>query len=108
MADLSEIVGVISANPQLAVVMIIQFILGLALGYIAVKAFKYIVAFVAILALGSLLSVWSIGMTPEDVLKTIGLTVVAVKNLVVLLGLTTAGPVTAGFIIGAITALIKK
>lgn len=108
MTDLSEIVGIIFANPQLAVVMIIQFILGFALGYIAVKAFKYVVAFIAVLALGSLLSVWSIGMTPEEVLKTIGLTVTAVKNLIVLLGLTTAGPVAGGFIIGAIVALVKK
>jgi len=100
--------NLVASNPQLALVMFIQFILGVALGYIAVKAFKYVLAFIAILALGSLLSIWSIGMTPEEVLKMLGSTVSAAKSIATLLGITTLGPVSIGFIIGAIVALMKK
>lgn len=108
MPEIGDVINVVLSNPQLAIVMLIQFILGLALGYIAVKALKYIIAFIAIMALGLLLSVWTIRTTPEEVLKTIGLTISAVKSIVLLLGLTTAGPVLVGFIVGVIIALVKK
>ncbi|MDK6028594.1 hypothetical protein QPL79_04400 [Ignisphaera sp. 4213-co] len=101
-------IDVILSNYQSYLVMLVQFLLGLALGYVSVKALKYILAFIAILALGTLLSVWSLGATPSDVLKTVGLTIESLKSLAILLGLMTIGPVSIGFIIGALMALLKK
>ncbi|MEM4488393.1 MAG: hypothetical protein QXK88_06325 [Desulfurococcaceae archaeon] len=108
MADIGWILNAAISNPQLAVVILVQFFLGLALGYVALKAFKYILALLAILALGAALSVWSLGITPSEVLSVIGLTVESINSLIVLLGLTTMGPVTLGFIIGALASLVKK
>lgn len=108
MVDVSWVVSTIISNPQVAAVILIQFILGLALGYTAVKALKYILAIVAILALGAVLSVWSLGITPREVLNAMGVTIESVKNLVMLLGLTTMGPVTLGFFVGVIVSLLRK
>jgi hypothetical protein len=103
-----DILSTVLSNPQSYAVMALQFLLGLALGYIAVKALKYILAFIAILALGTFLSVWSLGTSPQDVLKNIGTTVEAIKSLAVALGLMTIGPVAIGFIVGALVALLRK
>jgi glucan phosphoethanolaminetransferase (alkaline phosphatase superfamily) len=105
---LVDILSTVLSNPQSYAVMALQFLLGLALGYIAVKALKYILAFIAILALGTFLSVWSLGTSPQDVLKNIGTTVEAIKSLAVALGLMTIGPVAIGFIVGALVALLRK
>jgi len=52
--------------------------------------------------------VWSLGTSPQDVLKNIGITVEAIKSLAVALGLMTIGPVAIGFIVGALVALLRK
>ncbi|MEM0027564.1 MAG: hypothetical protein QXT53_06765 [Ignisphaera sp.] len=105
---MADVVGSVLSNYQSYLVMFIQFLLGLALGYVSVKALKYILAFIAILALGTLLSIWSLGAAPSDVLKTIGLSIESLKSLATLLGLMTIGPVSVGFIIGALIALLRK
>jgi hypothetical protein len=102
------VVEAVLANPQSYAIMVLQFLLGLALGYISVKALKYILAFIAILALGTFLSIWSLGTTPQDVLKNVGIAIDAAKGLAIVLGLMTVGPVSIGFIVGAIIALLKK
>lgn len=106
--NMADVIGAVLSNYQSYIVIFIQFLVGLALGYVSVKALKYILAFIAILALGTLLSVWSLGTTPSDVLKTVGLTVEGLKSLAILLGLMTIGPVSVGFIIGALIALLRK
>lgn len=86
----------------------IQFLLGLALGYVSVKALKYVLAFIAILILGTFLSVWSLGLTPAQALQTIGTIFQTAKDLALVLGLMSIGPVSIGFIVGAIIGLMKK
>jgi len=82
--------------------------LGLGLGYVSVKALKYVLAFIAILVLGTFLSIWSLGTTPSEVLQSLGSAAALVKDFVTALGLMTVGPVSVGFIVGAILGLLKK
>lgn len=105
---INEILTSALSDPQTAIVMLIQFLLGLALGYISVKAIKYILAFIAILVLGTFLSIWSLGTSTTEVFKTLSDIIGIAKNFAVVLGLLTIGPISIGFIIGAIVALIKK
>lgn len=106
--SLGEVVSAILLQPQSTVVVAIQFLLGLVLGYISVKVLKYILAFIAILALGTFLSIWSLGTTPTEVLQTLKVTAGAVKNLAIVLGLMTVGPISIGFIVGVVVGLIKR
>jgi len=95
-------------RPQTLVVTLVQFLLGLGLGYVSVKALKYILAFIAILVLGAFLSVWSLGTTPLEVFQSLGSAASLVKDFAMALGLMTIGPVSVGFIVGAILGLMKK
>jgi len=105
---IEEIITSILTQPQAIAVIAIQFFLGLALGYVSIKALKYILAFIAILVLGTFLSVWSLGTSPTEVLTQLGLAAEAIKKFAAILGLMTVGPVSIGFIIGAILGLIRK
>lgn len=110
MADptIGELLSSLLSQPSTLAVVAIQFFLGLALGYISVKILKYIIAFLAIIILGTFLSVWSLGITPTEVLSTFGLAGETVKRLAVVLGLLSVGPVSVGFVVGIVVGLIKK
>lgn len=95
-------------NPQSVMIMFIQFILGAALGYIAVKALKYILAFILILVLGAFLSIWSLGATPQEVLGKLGVTIEALKGIAYIVGLMMIGPVAVGFIVGLLLAILLR
>ncbi|MEM4717647.1 MAG: hypothetical protein QXE81_02670, partial [Desulfurococcaceae archaeon] len=86
----------------------IQFILGLALGYISAKIFKYVLALIAILILGSVISVWSLESLSSETLGKIGTTLEIIKNTVSAFIAILIGPVATGFIIGVIIGFIKK
>ncbi|MEM1623820.1 MAG: hypothetical protein QW780_05450 [Sulfolobales archaeon] len=96
------------SDVKVAAAVLIQFLLGLGLGYVSVKALKYIIAFIALLVLGSFLSVWSLGGSVEATLGYLGTLASNVKNLLFLLGLMTVGPVSIGFIVGALIALLRR
>lgn len=104
----SEIVSTLLTQTQSLIVIAIQFFLGLALGYISVKVLKYIIAFIAILALGTFLSFWSLGITPADVMEKLKLSIEAIKGLALVLGLMTIGPVSLGFLVGIVIGLMKR
>jgi hypothetical protein len=110
MTDLTitDLLTEILSTPTGAVVTFIQFLLGLALGYITAKIFKYIVAMIAILILGSLLSVWSIGSLSEESLSKLGITLEALKNIVLAFLTILVGPIAIGFIVGVIIGFLKK
>jgi hypothetical protein len=101
-------VEAILTDPRVAAAVVIQFLMGLGLGYFAVKALKYIAAFIAILVLGSFLSVWSLGGSIESSLQTLGELAGAVKSLLTVLGVLTVGPVLVGFIVGVLISLLRK
>jgi len=96
------------SQPQTLVVVLVQFLLGLGLGYVSVKALKYVLAFIAILVLGTFLSVWSLGTAPLEALKSLGNIAALAKDVAVMLGLMTVGPISVGFILGVILGLMKK
>ncbi len=106
--SINEMLASALSDPQTAIVIAIQFFLGLALGYISIKAIKYILAFIAILILGTFLSVWSLGTSTAEVFRTISNVIEVAKSFAIMLGLLTIGPISIGFIIGAVVALIKK
>lgn len=98
----------IVSDMKVVTAILIQFLLGLGLGYVSVKALKYVLAFIALIALGSFLSVWSLGGSIDTTLKYLGDLASVAKNLLFVLGLLTVGPASVGFILGALIALLRK
>lgn len=99
-------------SPAVLIVLLIQFVLGFLLGYISIKALKYIIAFVVILVLGVLLNVWTLSLSLENLTRGMGEYASKAKDLIFglagTLGLLTIGPVAIGFIIGALIAWIRR
>ena len=99
-------------NPALIAVFAVQLLLGVALGYIAVKAFKYVLAFIMILVTGTVLNVWSLGLSLEKLSSELGEYALQARDIIFkfagTLGLLTVGPVTVGFLIGALAAWLRK
>ena len=111
-AMLSDFIHAALTNPQVAIAIIIEIIMGIALGYIMAKMAKYIIAFIAILIIGAVLNVWSLGGSIQGFLEKLGITAMEFKNIILgflgTLGLLMVGPVTLGFLIGIIIGLMKK
>ena len=109
---IAKIITTLISNPIAAAAVVIQFLLGLALGYFAAKALKYVLAFVGILVLGAFLNVWSLGSSPQQALAHLGSLFIQLKDiawkLASVLGLLTVGVTTVGFIVGAIIAWVRK
>lgn len=110
--SLSNILSTALSNPQAAAVVLIEFALGFALGYTAVKALKYILSFIGILILGSALSVWSLGSNSEEIIRTLGAqmkeALPAIKKLITAFSFMVVGPASAGLIVGVIVAMMNK
>jgi len=110
--DISSFIGSILINPRAYIVMLIQFLLGLGLGYVAMKALKYILGAVGIIFLGIALGVWSIGNSIYETLYRMELIAKSLweiaYSLLTALGLIVIGPVTVGFIVGALIAQFRK
>jgi len=109
---LTDMLGTALSNPRVGLTIAIEFILGAALGYLAVKVVRYVLAFIAILILGSALSVWSLGDNAEELAKQLGVEVAQLapilKQLLFTIGLTIVGPASLGFIVGVIIAMVFK
>ena len=114
--NLTEVIANITStamsNPYVAAALAIQFLLGLALGYVAGRAAKYILAFIGILVLGAFLNVWSLGQSTSDVIKMLGEKAEEFKSLATwflqTMGLMTIGPTSLGFVVGLLIAFLKK
>lgn len=98
-------------NPVTYIIMLVQFLLGFFLGYLSIKALKYILALVAILAFGLFLNVWSLGLSLDALISMFGEYALRAKDLLMgmagTIGLLTIGPVAIGFIIGVVAAAIR-
>ncbi len=101
-----------ASNPYVALSMLIQFLLGFGLGYVAAKAAKYVLAFIAILVVGAALNVWSLGLTVEDIVRVLGERGAELKDallwLAQVMGLMTLGPTSLGFLAGVVVALLRR
>lgn len=107
-----DVFSVALSNPRVAIAIGIEVVLGAALGYLMAKMAKYILAFIALLVVGAILNVWSLGGSVEEFLMRIGTTAAELKDVVLgfinMLGLLMVGPVTLGFFIGLIIGMLKK
>lgn len=110
--DLYDVLSEVFSSPMTLLIFSIQFGLGLGLGYFSVKALKYIIAIVCILALGVMLNIWQFGGL-ENFLGRLGIPVDPTQltsiltAIVGLLGILTILPMGVGFLLGAIAAAIK-
>ncbi len=108
----NELVTKLLTNPKALVVVLIQFFLGFALGYYSAKVVKYVLALIAIIVLGSVLSVWSIGGNVNDFLTKLGTEAVklwpVIQGILATFGIMTVAPITIGFILGVVTAFARK
>ena len=107
-----NIIGVVSSNPKVAIAILLQFVMGLLLGYYMARVVKYVVALVIVVVAGALLNAWSIGGSIEDILRKYGTALLQYKDVLLSLlkglGLLTAGPLAAGFFIGLIVGWARK
>lgn len=98
-------------DPKVMLAVIIQFLMGLGLGYYSAKVLRYILALIGILILGSVLSIWSLGGSAYDIITRLGEEATKVypivQSVLSALGILTIGPIAAGFILGVIIALRK-
>ena len=110
--SITDIVSMVMSNPKVAIAIGVEVLLGAGLGYIMAKMAKYVLAFIALLVVGAVLNVWSLGGSIEDFLVKIGITASQFKDIILgfisTLGLLMVGPVTLGFFIGLIIGLLKK
>jgi len=109
---ITNIINKAISNPKVAISMLIQFLLGLALGYYSAKIAKYLLAWIGVIIVGALLSVWSLGGSVEDILTKLGLEakklMPVVKDFLAALGVLTVGPVAIGFILGLVVGATHK
>ncbi len=108
----NELVTKLLTNPKALIVILIQFFLGFALGYYSAKVVKYILALIAIIVLGSVLSVWSIGGNVNEFLTKLGTEAVklwpVIQGILATFGIMTVAPITVGFILGVVVAFTRK
>ncbi len=108
----NELVTKLLTNPKALIVILIQFLLGFALGYYSAKVVKYILALIAIIVLGSVLSVWSIGGNVNEFLTKLGTEAVrlwpVIQGILTTFGIMTVAPITVGFILGVVVAFTRK
>ncbi len=99
-------------NPKVLATILIQLALGFGLGYFGVKVIKYILAFTAILVIGAILSVWSLGEPIDAFLSKIApqskQLLESIYDFLKFLGVMTVGPIAIGFILGALVATVRK
>jgi len=110
-ASLSQMFVNALHNPYELITILIEFLLGLGLGYVSVKILKYIIAFIIIVIIGVILNVWSFGGSLSNTLSTLQTEAVSIepvfRNLMLTLGLFTIGPILLGFIIGILIGLAR-
>ncbi len=106
-----QLFELITSDPKVAFAVIVQILMGIALGYYMAKVIKYFLALIGVIVLGVILNVWSLGGSIEDVLMNLGVQALELKDVVLnflsMLGVLTIGPITLGFVIGLIIATRK-
>ena len=108
---ISEIISKLASDPVASTVFLIQIALGFGLGYLMVKALKYILAIIAILFIGVILNIWQFG-NMQDFLETLGIDwsqlLSMANSLLAVLGILTILPIGIGFCIGIVVGAVKK
>ncbi|MGD0804648.1 MAG: hypothetical protein ABSA11_11320 [Candidatus Bathyarchaeia archaeon] len=101
-------------NQNTILIFVIELLLGLGLGYFSVKIVKYILALILIFMLGVVLNIWNspaLGVNIQQQLSSLGLewgkVYPVLLSIVYMLGLTTILPITVGFFIGVVIAIVR-
>ena len=109
--DFSSVISSLFTNPSSLITFIVEFALGLGLGYFSAKAIKYLLAIIGIFIVGVVLNVWNapnLWTNIQQQLGNLGLewskVYPALLSMIYMLGLTTILPITLGFILGVIIA----
>ncbi len=107
-----QVISSVMSNHSTYLVMFIEFLLGVGIGYAAAKAAKYILTLIVLIFLGTMLGIWSLGISLN---KLIGIIVGNMSKVwsiinIIMAGLSIVmvGPVIAGIIVGVIIALLRK
>ena len=108
--DLGDLLTRLMSNPISMATFIIQFSLGLALGYYSMKVIKHILALLGIIVIGVLLNVWQMGGIKEFVTQ-VGLewskVYPLIQTVLTAFGILTMLPIGLGFFIGITIAMRK-
>ena len=101
--DLGKLISTLFSNPTSLFIFVVQLFLGIGLGYVALKALKYLLALAALIVLGIFLNVWQAPQLDID-LRAVS---AQIFKFALVFGLTTMLPLTIGFIIGALIGTLK-
>ena len=101
--DLGKLISTIFSNPASLFIFVSQLFLGIGLGYVALRALKYLLALAALIIIGIILNVWQAPQLDID-LRAVSAQIV---KFALAFGLTTMLPLTIGFIIGALIGTLK-
>jgi len=115
LASLLSALGVSLSSPATIIVTVIEFLLGLGVGYVLAKGLKYVLAFFLLLIVGELLNIWSVGaLNMKSLVSSVasgnvgaieqGLRALA-PFLAVIEPIFTNVVIVIGFIIGVVIAL---
>ncbi|KYH36960.1 MAG: hypothetical protein AYL29_010060 [Candidatus Bathyarchaeota archaeon B24] len=105
---LEDLLSELLSQPVTMASFIVKFCLGLMLGYFSVKAIKYVLALVGVMAVGVILDIWQLGGLEEFISK-IGLewskVYPLIQSLISAFSILTVLPIGLGFFIGFIVAV---
>ncbi len=108
----SQIFATMMSHYSTYIVMFLEFLLGIGIGYAATKAAKYILALIVLIVLGTLLGVWSVGISLQKLILMFVGNMDKLWSLInmIMTGLSIVmiGPVLAGIIVGVVIALLRK
>ena len=106
--DLGKVATTLFTSPASFFIFVVELFLGIGLGYVSLKALKYILAFTVLIILGVLLNVWQ---APQVASQLGFMDLVATSSQALAfaysIGLTTVLPLTLGFIVGALVGALK-
>ena len=109
--NFSSLILSLFTNTSSLITFIIEFVLGLGLGYFAAKVIKYLLALIGIFIVGLVLNVWNAPNIWTNIQQQLGNSGLewskvypAFLSIIYILGLTTILPITLGFILGVIIA----
>jgi hypothetical protein len=109
---IGDILSVILSNNKILVATLLQFLMGLGLGYYFAKAVKYLIALILVMIAGALLNMWSFGGSIDNILTKYISNIAQYRDEVLTLlkifGAMLVGPILIGFIIGVIIGLTRK
>ncbi len=112
---LKSILDAAQGDPLILAALVVNFLVGVGLGYLSIKIAKYMVAAVGLIAASLAFNVWVYGRSPEELTplsRLAGEALEEVKLLLVeaakVLGLMTLSPLTIGFVMGLVVGAVKK